>query len=64
MASPLFYALMSDKPLHMPFMDGGLGEAFGLAVGARCIGFGADVFKAETFACKGKGTGCVILISL
>ena len=38
-----------------PFAQGGLDEAFGLAVGSGRIGFSSDVFEAELFAGGGEG---------
>ena len=38
-----------------PFAQGGLDEAFGLAVGFGGIGLGCDVFEAELFAGGGEG---------
>ena len=42
-----------------PFTQGGLDEAFGLSVGAWCIGFGADVLDGEVFAGIAPGEGFV-----
>ena len=38
-----------------PFTQGGLNEAFGLAIGPGRIGFGSDVFEAGLFASGGEG---------
>ena len=38
-----------------PFTQGGLDEAFGLAVGSGGIELGSDVFEAELFAGVGDG---------
>ncbi len=42
-----------------PFAQGRLDEAFGLAVGPWCVGFGADVLDGESFAGIAPGEGPV-----
>ena len=38
-----------------PFTQGGLNEAFGLAMSSGRIGSGSDVFEAELFVSGGEG---------
>src|SRR5512147_586402 len=42
-----------------PFMQAGLNEAFGLAIGPWRIGFGQDVLEAELLARLRKGSGAI-----
>src|SRR5262249_21167328 len=42
-----------------PFAQAGLNEAFGLAIGFGCVGFGADVAQAELLASTSEGEGFI-----
>lgn len=42
-----------------PFVEGGLDEAFGLAVGARGVGPGTAVLEADLTAPVGEGVGAI-----